>query len=370
MINLKDTRCSFLQETAEFSKLPSIYKMATKILLIYTGGTIGMAKDYSNQSLKPFDFENLINHIPELSLIDSEISYTGFTNPIDSSDMNPGHWIELSTIIEENYDKYDGFVVLHGTDTMAYTASALSFMLSGLQKPVIFTGSQLPVGDLRTDAKENLITSIHFASLQEKGKPVIAEVCIYFEYKLLRANRTTKINAENFAAFESPNYPDLGESGIHLDVRKHVLRKEENPVFSVNKKLDTHLGLIKIYPGMNRRFIENMFETSEIKAMIIEAFGAGNVFSETWFKDLLRKKSNDGMHIIVNTQCAGGMVEIGRYETSQIFVEIGALNGFDLTTEASVAKTIHLLGQGLEIEDFKNKYESDLRGELTHLNNY
>lgn len=345
--------------------------MATKILLIYTGGTIGMAKDYSNQSLKPFDFENLIKHIPELSLIDSEISYTGFDKPIDSSDMNPDHWVELAEIIDKNYEKYDGFVVLHGTDTMAYTASAISFMLNGLQKPVIFTGSQLPVGDLRTDAKENLITSIHFASLQENGRPMIAEVCVYFEYKLLRANRTTKINAENFDAFESPNYPDLGESGIHLDVRKHVLRNEEESIsFSVNKNLNTELGLIKIFPGMTQAFIENMFETPNLKAMIIEAFGSGNVFSQNWFKDLLRKKSKEGMYIIVNTQCAGGMVEIGRYETSEIFVEIGALNGFDLTTEASVAKTIYLLGQNLSPEEFKTQYESNLRGELTYLNNY
>lgn len=345
--------------------------MATKILLIYTGGTIGMAKDYSNQSLKPFDFENLIKHIPELSLIDSEISYTGFQKPIDSSDMNPTHWVELASIVEENYSKYDGFVVLHGTDTMAYTASAISFMLSGLQKPVIFTGSQLPVGDLRTDAKENLITSIHFASLQENGKPRIGEVCVYFEYKLLRANRTTKINAENFDAFESPNYPDLGESGIHLDVRKHVLRFEEKSLnFSVNKNLNTDLGLMKIFPGMDKSFIEHMFETPNLKAIIIEAFGSGNVFSEEWFKDLLRKKSKEGMYIIVNTQCAGGMVEIGRYETSEIFLEIGALNGFDLTTEASVAKTIYLLGQNLTPEEFKIQYESDLRGELTHLIDY
>lgn len=362
-----------MHKRAELSNLPQLFyvKMATKILLIYTGGTIGMAKDYSNQSLKPFDFENLIKHIPELSLIDSEINYTGFANPIDSSDMNPDHWIELAGIIEDNYKKFDGFVVLHGTDTMAYTASALSFMLSGLQKPVIFTGSQLPVGDLRTDAKENLITSIHFASLQENGKPRIGEVCIYFEYKLLRANRTTKINAENFAAFESPNYPDLGESGIHLDVRKHVLRFEDESIpFSVNKNLNTQLGLVKIFPGMGKSFIENIFETPGLKAMIIEAFGSGNVFSEDWFKELLRKKSDEGMLIIVNTQCAGGMVEIGRYETSEIFKEIDALNGFDLTTEASVAKTIFLLGQNLDKEEFKIQYETNLRGELTYLTHY
>ena len=177
--------------------------MKTKILLIYTGGTIGMEKDYETASLKPFDFENLLKHIPELSLIDSDIDFTGFKKPIDSSDMNPEHWKELARMIEENYNKFDGFVILHGTDTMAYSASALSFMLNGLQKPIIFTGSQLPVGDLRTDAKENLITSIHFASLQENGRAVVREVCIYFEYRLLRANRTTKISAENFDAFSS-----------------------------------------------------------------------------------------------------------------------------------------------------------------------
>lgn len=345
--------------------------MKTRILLIYTGGTIGMAKDYTSDSLKPFDFENLIKHIPELSLIDSGISFTGFETPIDSSDMNPSHWVLLAEMIKNNYNQYDGFVILHGTDTMAYSASALSFMLNGLQKPVIFTGSQLPVGDLRTDAKENLITSIHFASLQENGKPSVREVCIYFEYRLLRANRTTKISAENFDAFASPDYPDLGESGIHLDVRKHVLRIEDESVpFSINTNLNTDLGLMKIFPGMSREFIENMFASQTMKAMIIEAFGSGNIFSLDWFKDLLRKKASEGLLFIINTQCAGGMVEIGRYETSGIFREIGAINGFDLTTEASIAKTIHLLGQNLTQEEFKKLYETDLRGELTYLKQY
>lgn len=340
--------------------------MKTKILLIYTGGTIGMAKDYETSSLKPFDFENLLKHIPELSLIDSEIDFTGFEIPIDSSDMNPEHWKELAQIVQLNYEKYDGFVILHGTDTMAYSASALSFMLQGLQKPVIFTGSQLPVGDLRTDAKENLITSIHFASLQKEGKAQIREVCIYFEYKLLRANRTTKISAENFDAFASPDYPDLAESGIRLDVRTHVLRFEDDSIpFSINTKLNTNLGLMKIFPGMSREFIEALFSSKSMKAIIIEAFGSGNIFSEEWFKDLLRKKSKEGLLFIINTQCAGGMVEIGRYETSEIFKEINAINGYDLTTESSVAKTIFLLGQNLSSEEFKKQFESDLRGELS-----
>lgn len=265
--------------------------MKTKVLLIYTGGTIGMVKDYEHKSLVPFDFENLLKHIPELKLIDSEINYTGFEQPIDSSDMDSSHWLQLADIVRQNYEEYDGFVILHGTDTMAYSASALSFMFEGLQKPVIFTGSQLPVGDLRTDAKENLITSIHFASLQEQGQAVIREVCIYFEYKLMRANRTTKINAENFDAFASPDYPDLAESGIHLDVRKEVLHYEDPSIpFSVNTQLNTQLGLLKIFPGMGRTFIESLFAAPDLKAMIIEAFGSGNIFSYDWFKDLLRKK--------------------------------------------------------------------------------
>lgn len=341
-------------------------KMKTKILLIYTGGTIGMTKDYESQSLKPFDFENLIGQIPELKLIDSDIHFTGFQTPIDSSDMDPLHWQNLGNILNENYEAYDGFVILHGTDTMAYSASVLSFMLNGLQKPVIFTGSQLPVGDLRTDAKENLITSIHFASLRENGVPVIQEVCIYFEYKLLRANRTTKINAENFDAFASPNYPILGESGIRLDVRSHLLWQPEKKLpFSMNSKMDTRLGLMKIFPGMDEAFVNGILSVKKLKVIIIEAFGAGNIFSHEWLKKQLRQKAEEGLIFIVNTQCAGGMVRIGQYETSEIFREIGAVNGYDLTTEASVAKTIHLLGQGLQGEAFKIAYETNLRGELT-----
>lgn len=340
--------------------------MKTRILLIYTGGTIGMARDYEAQSLKPLDFDNLLGHIPELKLIDSDIEYTSFSEPIDSSNMGPEHWIRLAQIIKVNYTQYDGFVILHGTDTMAYSASALSFMLSGLQKPIIFTGSQLPVGDLRTDAKENLITSIHFASLFENGVPLIHEVCVYFEYRLLRANRTTKINAENFDAFASPNYPDLGESGIRLDLRKDLLWKEDPSVeFSINTDLDVHMGLMKIFPGMSRVFIENQLNTPQIRVMIIEAFGSGNIFMYDWLDELLKKKADEGLIFVINTQCAGGMVEIGRYETSGVFREINAVNGFDLTTEASVAKTIHLLGQGLSNEAFRKAYETSLRGELT-----
>lgn len=341
--------------------------MQTKILLIYTGGTIGMAKDYGDQSLKPFNFDNLIKQIPELSLIDCIIEYHSFTTPIDSSDMKPEYWIEITNVIEQKYNNYDGFVVLHGTDTMAYTASALSFMVENLDKPIIFTGSQLPIGDLRTDAKENLITSIQLAALRKQNKPIIQEVCIYFEYKLFRANRATKINAENFDAFESPNYPIIGVSGVHLEVKENLLldKTTDGDLF-FNKNLCADVGVLKIFPGMNRYFIESVLNAPHTKAFIIEAFGTGNIFTDKWFIDLLREKVNQGIHLIINTQCSGGMVELGRYSTSDALVEMGAISSFDLTMEAAITKAIYLLGQNLTREEFRIQYETNLKGELRH----
>lgn len=340
--------------------------MKPKILIIYTGGTIGMAMDYNSQSLIPFDFENLIKRLPEISLIDCEFDYYSFDEPIDSSNMNPEIWIEIGSVLEEKYNDFDGFVILHGTDTMSYTASALSFMIENLEKPIIFTGSQLPIGELRTDAKENLITSILLASLQKDGKPVIKEVSIYFEYKLFRANRTTKINAENFDAFESPNFPSTGISGVHLDVKEDILfSPKPTGEFYVNKNLDSSVGLLKIYPGIPQKFVENLFNSPDTKAFIIEAYGTGNIFTDQWFVDLLAQKSKEGIHLIINTQCAGGMVEIGRYSTSTPLVKIGVISSYDLTMEAAITKTIYLLGQNLSADDFKKQYETSLKGEMT-----
>lgn len=339
--------------------------MQTKILLIYTGGTIGMAKDYGDQSLKPFNFDNLLKQIPELNLLDCSFDYYSFETPIDSSDMKPEYWVNIAETIEQNYANYDGFVVLHGTDTMAYTASALSFMMNDLDKPIIFTGSQLPIGDLRTDAKENLITSIQLASLQKDNQPIINEVCIYFEYKLFRANRATKINAENFDAFESPNYPIIGVSGVHLEVKEDfLLKKKSSNTLSINKNLNADVGVLKIFPGMNRSFIESVLNAPTIKAFIIEAFGTGNIFTDQWFIDLLKEKVEQGIHLIINTQCSGGMVEIGRYATSDALLEMGAISSFDLTMEAAITKAIYLLGQNLSKEEFRTQYESNLKGEL------
>ena len=341
--------------------------MQTKILLIYTGGTIGMAKDYGDQSLKPFNFDNLLKQIPELNLLDCSFDYYSFETPIDSSDMKPAYWITITETIEANYHNYDGFVVLHGTDTMAYTASALSFMIDNLTKPIIFTGSQLPIGDLRTDAKENLITSIQLASLRKNNQPIIQEVCIYFEYKLFRANRATKINAENFDAFESPNYPIIGVSGVHLEVKEDLLLKKSSTAsLSINKKLNADVGVLKIFPGMNRCFIESVLNAPNMKAFIIEAFGTGNIFTNQWFIDLLEEKVNNGIHLIINTQCSGGMVEIGRYATSDALLKMGAISSYDLTMEAAITKAIYLLGQDLSKEEFRRQYETNLKGELRH----
>lgn len=335
------------------------------ILLIYTGGTIGMIKDFKTGALRTFDFKNLLDKIPELQLIDCDIETVSFEEPIDSSNMNPEYWVQIAEIIESNYNSFDGFVVLHGSDTMSYTASALSFMLENLAKPVVFTGSQLPIGDLRTDAKENLITSIQMASLQENGSPIVKEVCLYFEYKLYRANRTTKINAENFKAFASLNYPELAQSGVHLKVNyEYLLKPDESKVFKVHKKLDTNIVLIKLFPGISQDFLKNILSTLNLKAVILETYGAGNSTNAPWFINLLKETIDKGVHIINVTQCSGGSVMMGHYETSNQLKNIGVISGKDITTEAALSKLMYLLGQNIGKQEFKKVYETPLRGEL------
>jgi len=340
--------------------------MKPQILLIYTGGTIGMMKDPITGTLQAFDFAALLDKIPELNLLDCAIETVSFETPIDSSNMNPSHWIAIATLIEDNYKTHDGFVVLHGSDTMSYSASALSFMLENLSKPVIFTGSQLPIGDLRTDAKENLITSIQIASLRNNNSAVVKEVGLYFEYKLYRGNRTTKINAEHFEAFASLNFPALLTSGVHLKVNHELLLKNYSQApLVVHKKMDASIVLIKLFPGITPIILKSILEIPNLKAVVIETYGSGNATTEDWFLEGIRAAIDNGLYIINVTQCAGGSVDMRKYQTGKLLEKMEVISGKDITTESAITKLMYMLGLQIPQNMFKTVFETALRGEIS-----
>jgi L-asparaginase len=342
-------------------------KKKPTVLLIYTGGTIGMIEDPVTGSLNPFDFDHLSDQVPELKKFDIEISATSFEKPIDSSDMRPDVWVKIATIIEDSYNDYDGFVILHGSDTMAFTASALSFMLENLGKPVILTGSQLPIGTIRTDGKENLITAIEIAASKINGKPIVPEVAIYFEYQLYRGNRTHKFNAEHFQAFQSANYPVLAQAGISIKYDYNAISPlpKEGNVLKVHKRFKTDIAILKLFPGINRTVIDAIASIPGLKAIILETFGAGNGPVDLHLFEALEKAIKRGVVVLNVTQCNSGNVKQGLYQTSSEFKKIGVIGGADITIEAAVTKLMFLLGQDYSAEVLKEQLQQSLRGEIT-----
>ncbi len=336
------------------------------VLILYTGGTIGMVHNPNTRTLDPFDFNQISDQVPELQKFGWNLNTVSFDPPLDSSNIGPAIWVKMATIIYENYEDYDGFVILHGTDTMAYSASALSFMLVNLDKPVIFTGSQLPIGILRTDGRENLVTAIEIAGSMENERPVVPEVCIYFENKLYRGNRTTKINADNFNAFQSANYPPLAEVGIDIRFnRQAILYPRDNKPLELRTKFDNHVAILKLFPGMNKEFIDSILGIKGLKAIILETFGSGNAPADEWFIKRIKKAVDNGIYILDITQCYTGTVSLGRYETSRKLQEIGVISGYDITTEAAVTKMMTLFGLDLPREEIIIRLNSSLKGEIT-----
>ena len=338
-----------------------------KIFIIYTGGTIGMIENPELHALEPFDFDHLIDNVPKIKMLDYEISNFQFAKPIDSSAMNPSHWAEIAEVIEQKYDEVDGFVVLHGTDTMAYTASALSFMLENLNKPVIVTGSQLPIGEVRTDGEENLITALQIAAAEdENGEPMVREVAILFENYLWRGNRSTKSSADNFNAFKSNNYPELARIGLDINFKREYLwRGKVEGKLKVKYPMDTNVMFLTLFPGISELVVRHVLSTPGIMGVLLKSLGAGNAPNEAWFLDVVRQAIERGVVVVNITQCTNGCVMPMRYVTGKELSDAGCVSGYDLTSEAAITKLMYLLGQGLSAEEVKRQMATSLCGEMT-----
>ncbi len=341
--------------------------MRSKVLLIYTGGTIGMNRNPQTKALEPFDFEHLLINVPELKQFDTEISTYQFAPPIDSSDMSPLRWTDLSHVIADHYEEYDGFVVLHGTDTMAYTASALSYMLENLTKPVIFTGSQLPIGQLRTDGKENLITSIEIAAARRQdGTACVPEVGIYFNGHLLRGNRTTKQSADEFNAFESFNYPHLVDAGVNITYHDEYIRKPEfNKPMIPHFRLDNNVIIFSLFPGIREDLIRHIISTPNLRSIVMRTFGSGNAPQNPWLLSALKEATKRGKVVINISQCMQGTVEMGRYDTGYWLKEAGVISGYDSTVEGAVTKLMFLQSHYDDSEQVRKYMQRSIRGEIT-----